>query len=157
MTSFQWHPDGTTDQMSPLGAAVPYDERFARDLIDQGTTLRRFAAAMTRSPADTDDLVQDVLERAWRNRRTFRSESALTTWLYRITINRARDVAARAETQRTEPSGTGDIDVPISDLEHPETVAQALSDRSTVRAALATLTVEDRMVLALPRRRGLDG
>ncbi|MBN0974700.1 sigma-70 family RNA polymerase sigma factor [Gordonia polyisoprenivorans] len=117
--------------------------------MDQGTTLRRFAAAITRSPADTDDLVQDVLERAWRNRRTFRSESALSTWLYRIAINRARDVAARAENQRTEPSGTGDIDGPISDLEHPETVAQALSDRSTVRAALATLTVEDRMVLAL--------
>ncbi|OFV79068.1 ECF RNA polymerase sigma factor SigH [Rhodococcus erythropolis] len=78
-----------------------YDERFARDLIDQGTTLRRFAAAMTRSPAD--DLGQDVLERAWRNRRTFRSESALTTWLHRITINRARDVAVRAENQRTEP------------------------------------------------------
>ncbi|MFH5228129.1 RNA polymerase sigma factor [Antrihabitans spumae] len=72
---------------SPDLDSAAYDERFARDLIDQGTTLRRFAAAMTRSPADTDDLVQDVLERAWRNRRTFRSESALTTWLYRITIN----------------------------------------------------------------------
>ena len=107
------------EQPSPDLDSAAYDERFARDLIDQGTTLRRFAAAMTRSPADTDDLVQDVLERAWRNRRTFRSESALTTWLYRIAINRARDVAARAENQRTEPSGTGEIDGPISDLEHP--------------------------------------
>lgn len=98
---------------------------------------------------DTDDLVQDVLERAWRSRRMFRSESALSTWLYRIALNRARDLAARAETVRTEPSGTDDIDLPISYLDHPEAVAEALSNEYAVRAALATLIVDDRMVLGL--------
>lgn len=134
---------------SPDPTSATYDEHFARALITQSPALRRFAAGMTRSVADTDDLVQDVLERAWRSRRTFRSESALSTWLYRIALNRARDLAARAETVRTEPSGTDDIDLPISYLDHPEAVAEALSNEYTVRAALASLTVDDRMVLAL--------
>lgn len=113
----------------------------------------RFSAesrgGMTRSPADADDLVQDVLERAWRGRRSFRAESALSTWLYRIAINRARDLAARADSARTVPSGIDDIDLPVSRLDHPEVLAESLADEQTVRAALATLSVEDRMVLAL--------
>ncbi len=36
---------------------------------------------------DTDDLVQEVFIKAWKNLERFREESALFTWLYKIATN----------------------------------------------------------------------
>ncbi|PTS92212.1 RNA polymerase subunit sigma, partial [Pedobacter sp. HMWF019] len=36
---------------------------------------------------DTDDLVQDVFIKVWRNLEKFRSDSQLYTWIYRIATN----------------------------------------------------------------------
>jgi RNA polymerase sigma factor (sigma-70 family) len=36
---------------------------------------------------DTDDLVQDVFVKVWRNLANFRSDSQLFTWIYRIATN----------------------------------------------------------------------
>jgi len=36
---------------------------------------------------DTDDLVQDVFLKVWKSLSTFRSDSQLYTWLYRIATN----------------------------------------------------------------------
>jgi RNA polymerase sigma factor (sigma-70 family) len=36
---------------------------------------------------DTDDLVQETFIKVWKNLETFRSESGLYTWIYRIAVN----------------------------------------------------------------------
>lgn len=38
---------------------------------------------------DADDLTQEVFIEAFRSIRTFRSESALSTWIYRIAVNKS--------------------------------------------------------------------
>ena len=54
-------------------------------------SLRAYARFLSKSAANADDLVQDTLERAWRNRRTYQPESNLKGWLFRILRNRFTD------------------------------------------------------------------
>lgn len=52
------------------------------------------------------DAVQDALVSAYRAAHTFRGQSAVTTWLHRITVNACLDRARKAASRKTSPSTT---------------------------------------------------
>jgi len=52
-------------------------------------------AARITGPQDADDAVQNGMLRAYRSVESFRGDSAVTTWLHRITVNAAIDIARR--------------------------------------------------------------
>lgn len=54
--------------------------------------LRRYAHALTRDRDQADDLVQDTLERAIARRESWRGDGAVQGWLFRILLNRWRDL-----------------------------------------------------------------
>jgi RNA polymerase sigma-70 factor, ECF subfamily len=70
--------------------------------------LRRFAMALVRDPARADDLVQDCLERAVAKRHLWRGDGPVQAWLFRILVNRHRDIL------RASPA-TGHL-IPVEDL-----------------------------------------
>ena len=51
--------------------------------------VRKVARAFTRSTEDCEDLTQEILLRVWASRESFRSQSKVSTWIYRIALNRA--------------------------------------------------------------------
>jgi RNA polymerase sigma-70 factor (ECF subfamily) len=53
--------------------------------------LYAVASRMAGSHADADDLLQEIFLLAFRRIRTFRGESSLGTWLYRLAMNRCLD------------------------------------------------------------------
>ena len=63
-------------------------ERAFREIVDSYSErlywhVRRFLC----SHEDTDDLLQDIFLKVWTSLPSFRSESQLYTWLYRIATN----------------------------------------------------------------------
>jgi len=60
---------------------------FDRDLVGSLPELQRFARRLTRDPAQADDLVQDCVERALRNREKFEPGTNLEAWLVTIMKN----------------------------------------------------------------------
>lgn len=70
-------------------------EEFFAGLEEELPRLRRAASRIAPAGWEPDDLVQDVLERAWRSREVFRGDARLSTWLHRILINRVTDLGAR--------------------------------------------------------------
>lgn len=50
---------------------------------------------------DADDVVQNVLLKAWTHLDTFHGESRLTTWLYRIALNESLDFMRKQKTRAT--------------------------------------------------------
>jgi len=64
---------------------------------------------MTRSPHVAEELVQEVFVRAWRSLRSFRGDSAFSSWLYRVSVNvvmshfRSRGRIERHEQEVAEP------------------------------------------------------
>jgi RNA polymerase sigma factor (sigma-70 family) len=52
---------------------------------------------------DTDDLVQDVFVKVWKNLGNFRSDSQLYTWIYRIATNESITFLNKQKRQNNTP------------------------------------------------------
>ncbi|WP_080803885.1 RNA polymerase sigma factor [Arabiibacter massiliensis] len=57
-----------------------------------GSTVLRLALNQMRSPADAEDVFQDVFLRLLKDRTAFRDEEHLKAWLLRVTVNRCHDL-----------------------------------------------------------------
>ncbi|MFG2293211.1 RNA polymerase sigma factor SigM [Streptomyces sp. NPDC048603] len=101
------------------------------------------------------DAVQDALVSAYRAAHTFRGDSAVTTWLHRITVNACLDRARKAATRRTAPL---DDTERLERLLEPHESAEAPAERQDLHrqllAALATLPAEQRAALVLVDMQG---
>src|SRR5436189_5912849 len=65
---------------------------------------------------DASDLSQDVFLRAFRGLRSFRGQSTLSTWLYRIGVNVCLNrVSVKATLDRSERSTTPIDELPVID------------------------------------------
>ena len=124
-------------------------DEFAAALLAHLPRLRRYAIALCRDVSQADDLVQECVERALRNRDALNQQSHVSGWLRSILHNLYLD-ALRRERRR----GTS-IDWHDSDNLIELSVAPA--DRSAARElqqAMNELTVEHRQILLLV---GLEG
>jgi RNA polymerase sigma-70 factor (ECF subfamily) len=62
-------------------------ESFRDAMLAQIPKLRAHAAKLVGSGAEADDLVQDVLVRAWRFQNGFAKGTNLSAWMFRILRN----------------------------------------------------------------------
>ncbi|MBT2506687.1 RNA polymerase sigma factor SigM [Streptomyces sp. ISL-98] len=101
------------------------------------------------------DAVQDALVSAYRAAHTFRGQSAVTTWLHRITVNACLDRARKAASRKTAPVDDAER---LDQLLEPHESAEAPAERQDLHreliAALATLPVEQRAALVLVDMQG---
>lgn len=125
------------------------DAEFQQMLIVEIPRLRRLAARVTPGGTDVDDLVQDTLERAWRGRDAFRQDSSAATWLHRILVNRARDLAGRARIVPVDVESLSDRRLFGFEVEDPAAVLERAHDAALLREAMTQLAPLDRTVLAL--------
>ncbi|MFJ4523799.1 RNA polymerase sigma factor SigM [Streptomyces sp. NPDC088810] len=101
------------------------------------------------------DAVQDALVSAYRAAHTFRGQSAVTTWLHRITVNACLDRARKAASRKTAPV---DDTERLEQLLEPHESASAPAERKDVHRqlleALGTLPPEQRAALILVDMQG---
>ena len=62
-------------------------------------------------PEDRKDLFQEIVFQVWKSLGSFRHESALSTWMYRIALNTAI-THFRKEKRSVNPVSITDIDIP---------------------------------------------
>jgi RNA polymerase sigma-70 factor (ECF subfamily) len=63
------------------------------------TRLYNLASRMMGAHGDADDLLQDIFLLAYRKLGSFRGESSLGTWLYRLAMNHCLDVLRNRQTR----------------------------------------------------------
>ncbi|MFF4172123.1 RNA polymerase sigma factor SigM [Streptomyces sp. NPDC001744] len=101
------------------------------------------------------DAVQDALLSAFRAAHTFRGQSAVTTWLHRITVNACLDRARKTASRRTSPVVDDDR---FEQLLAPHESAEAPAERQDlhreVLAALASIPADQRAALVLVDMQG---
>ena len=66
------------------------DQSAVSDLAARySSRIRQLALRHVKSPEDADEVVQDVLLKVYQKIEAFRGDSALSSWIYRITFNTA--------------------------------------------------------------------
>lgn len=110
-----------------------------------------------RRPADSaDDIAQEAFIKAWRSLSSFRGDSSFSTWLYRITVNTARD-SISSDTRRNTVSLTHDDDGEITEWDVPVTAGEGVPEDDLlkkerilgVRRAIERLPEEQRQVIVM--------
>jgi RNA polymerase sigma-70 factor (ECF subfamily) len=108
--------------------------------------LRRFAHALSRDPADADDLTQATIERALRSKAQWEPGTRLDSWCYRIMRNLWIDTA-RAQSRRNLREAPEEEGLAVG--EDPRPGIEAAVDLHRMMAAMERLPDEQREVVAL--------
>jgi RNA polymerase sigma-70 factor (ECF subfamily) len=137
------------------------DQRDRDAFVDRAErhrpALRAHLYRMTASLEEAEDLVQETLLRAWRNRDRFEGRSSLRAWLYRIATNTALDALKRRP--HTVAVGRG-VEVPWLQPFPDEMLDQiATEEEEPDSAVLARETIELTFLVAVqhlpPRQRAV--
>lgn len=99
----------------------------------------------TCNTADAEDLAQEIFIQFYRKLHKFRAEAALSTWLYRVALNRASSYIRG----RRELTLFGDDMPEISSLVPPDEALLHDEGSKAILAAMAKLKPSDREVLEL--------
>jgi len=90
------------------------DGDFLALLNEHRGAIQRAARLYTASPADREDLIQEIVFQLWRAFPSYRRESAPLTWVYRIALNTAITGLRRRTRQPTHLPLDFAFDVPSS-------------------------------------------
>jgi len=120
-------------------------------VTEQQRYVYSIAMSLLHDPDEAADLTQDAFIRMLRALGSYRGETKLTTWLYRLVVNLGIDRLRRRGAQpiRLDEDGT-DLDLPSTD---PADDAPAAFERDeeaqAVRDAVARLPEAQRLALTL--------
>lgn len=114
--------------------------------------LRRFAHALSRNPADADDLTQASIERALRSKGQWQEGTKLDSWTYRIMRNLWIDTT-RANARRNAREAPEEEGLNLG--QDPREAMNAAMDLKTVMSTMGELPDEQREVVALILVEGL--
>lgn len=129
-------------------AVAAGDEHALRRIIDRHGAKLRAVAAQFLDAGAADDAVQDAFIRLWRHAGRFDpAKATLSTWLYRIVVNRCIDL--RRQRLRWLWSAIGEEDdLPSPDIS-AERVLEGVETLRSAAAVIAHLPERQRMALLL--------
>lgn len=131
----------------PSALAANLEGSFERMVLEYQDRLYGFALRLTANPEDAEEIAQDAFVRAYRALKSYGPERirslALRAWLYRITLNVARNRLRRKKHAHVSLHEASTVhDTPDDPSERPD----SRFEKAQKRADLATL------VAALPGR-----
>lgn len=126
-------------------------EPFSKQLIENIPHLRRYARVLTRDNQQTEDLVQDCLDRAWSRMSQWQADTNLRAWLFTIMhnlhVNTLRRNSRQVEWEYLD--GKDLVDTRQTDQE-------GAMDLRDLEKALNRLSADQREVLILVCVEGLS-
>ena len=115
------------------------DQRAVRELADRyGSTIYQLAFRHMKSREDAEEVTQDVLMKVYRKIDAFRGDSALSSWIYRITFNTAMSRLRNSRMQRAAERADQPRAAEGGEAQTPRQLADwsAMPDEELLRAQL---------------------
>ena len=143
---------------------VQSGDKMAFDLLVrkyQGKVIG-LVSRLIRDPMAVEDVAQESFIKAYRGLATFRGDSAFYTWLYRITVNAAKNhLVSKArkahegsiDAQEAEQYESSEL---LREYDTPEGVAETEEVRVAVIRAIECLPEELKMAISLREFDGLS-
>ena len=133
------------------------NERALGELFD--ATLDKVFGVAIRIVGDStlaEDVVTDVYHDAWRNAARYRpNRGRPITWLLAICRNRALDEIRHEASMARKVEAAAALEVPVS-VAGPDDLLETVEAGHVVHSLLATISPDDRQLLALAYFRGLS-
>ncbi len=143
------------------------DKDAFRLLVERHSrSIFRVAYRMTGDRQDAEEIVQETFLRAYKSLNRFELRANLSTWLYRIAVNRTLDLLSSKKTQMQSPSKDSfQISDHIDpDQEHqvqlpatapgPERLLLSLEVKHRIAQALGLLTPAERVAFTMRHMEG---
>jgi len=135
------------------------DERAFEEFVRQySTNVFNIAFRMLGNRAEAEDISQDIFITVFKRIHTFRGDSSLSTWLYRVAVNHCKNrikyLARRHEQQTREYDETRsmkqDETKNLSGAVHrPDEIVEAMETERLIQETLETLEEDHRTILVL--------
>jgi len=93
----------------------------------------------------TKDLTQDVFFKAWDNIDSFRGESSIYTWIYRIAINRVFEYRKNTARMKTIPIE----EIEVVEIEEPEGILLMKKDMELLKDSIKELPLKYQSIITL--------
>lgn len=113
---------------------------------------------------DAEDVAQEVFFQVYKSAQTFRREAKISTWLYRIAVNRSlnfirdkkrsgwlKNLSSLLEGERQEV-----VEVPASDSDRPDVALEEKERNVVVQRAIDSLPDKQRAAFVLHKYEGLS-
>ncbi len=105
--------------------------------------------------SDAEEIMQDVFVELYFNRQSFRGESQIGTWIYRITVNKSLDLLRKRNRQKNFAWLTSLFDVngkemhAALDFEHPGVILENQESTAAIFKKIAALPENQKIALVL--------
>ena len=151
----------------PGGDDEPSDDRahrarWAGTLADHGRGISRMAGSYTRGAAEREDLEQDIALALWQALPTFRGESSLKTFAYRVAryccfrhVRRRKDLEAAADPATVADPGAC-IESAILRADQRARIEQALTELPDTLESVLTLHLTGRSYAQIAETLGIS-
>jgi len=118
------------------------EKEFARIVRENKTTIYTVCYMFSKDRDEVEDLFQEALIGLWRGFESFRGESTIRSWIYRISLNTC--ISAERKKRRRADSARLDMNINLfSDTDEDSRQAQMLRER------IGRLGVFDRAIILL--------
>jgi RNA polymerase sigma-70 factor (ECF subfamily) len=113
---------------------------------------------------DAEDVAQEVFLQVYRSAKGYREEAKLSTWLYRIAVNRSLNFIRDNKWSRRLKSLTSLLeddreqvrDIPASDSDRPDVALEEKERNSAIQKAINSLPAKRRAAFVLHKYEGLS-
>jgi len=138
-------------QITGSGRAQPFEEIFRL----HHRRVYSLCLRMTGNPAEAEDLTQDVFVLVFRKLGSFRGESALTTWLHRLTVNQVLMHFRKGHVRKEQLTEDGEMPSGIM-FDRNRINRSPVLDRLALDEAIVQLPHGYRLVFVLHDVEGLE-
>ncbi len=140
---------GTAERAS----AEPDPEELHQLVVEHGDAVFRVALSVMRDRSLAEDVAQEALVKAWLALPTFRGDSALRSWLLRITHNHAISTLRTRRAVVTDPQDLPERIEPVN--RSVESTVESHLIREEFEAALDELDEMSRTIVVLREVEGM--
>ncbi len=154
-------PSYLTDKELVYSLQSGDEAAFSHLVKEHESLVYHTALGLMQSVEDAEDIAQDVFVQVYESIHSFKGDSKLSTWLYRVTITKSLDkIKYKSRKKRGGILmgffGKNDAAYEVSDFYHPG-VALANKERSAVLfKAITTLPDNQRVAFTLNKVEGLS-
>ena len=144
--------DGYND-IELVEASIDGDARAFEHLVKRHyMTVYRISYKWCGVKEDAEDITQDVFVKLAGKLKTFRKRSSFKTWLYRVTVNAAKDYYRKHATKQAYETDFATEQNP----DNPGEQQDEHVDRDRLHKALSTLSEKQRSAVLLVFAEGLN-